>query len=119
MRRIPLAQPRIQRIGASIGTLLAELSERSGGAIITHGQGAKWGGLFAHRDAAARAAASSRFKQKCAEARVLPYFVPVGGFMLTPRYDDDPEALCAAVEAMAQCALATVREMGWGPDELV
>ena len=49
---------------------------------------------------------------RCADARVLPYFVPVGGFMLTPRYDDDPELLGAAVKEMAQAALETTREMG-------
>ena len=36
---------------------------------------------------------------RCAAKRVLPYFVPVGGFMLTPRYDDDPEEFRAALQA--------------------
>ena len=47
---------------------------------------------------------------------MLPYFVPVGGFMLTPRYDDDPELLRAAVGDLAQCCLEVVEEMKW-PDE--
>ena len=50
---------------------------------------------------------------------MLPYFVPIGGFMLTPRYDDDPDALGAAVKDMAQCALETCREMGWAKDALL
>jgi hypothetical protein len=78
-----------------------------------------WGGLFAHADPAARTAANLDFKKRCAEARVLPYFVPVGGFMLTPRYDDDPEILGAAVKDMAQCALESTRAMGWAPSALL
>ena len=39
--------------------------------------------------------------------------MPVGGFMLTPRYDDDPVELAAAVKEMAGCALETVQAMGW------
>ena len=90
---IPSWRPKVQKIGATIGAILSELEEKSGGAIVCHGQGAKWGGIFAHEDAAARQAASVVFKKKCLAKHVLPYFVPVGGFMLTPRYDDDPDAL--------------------------
>lgn len=75
--------------------------------------------MFAHGDPKARTAANLDFKKRCAEARVLPYFVPVGGFMLTPRYDDDPAELGAAVEQMAQCALDTTRQMGWAPSVLL
>ena len=80
---------------------------------------ARWGGLFAHEDAAARLAASEFFKQRCLEKHVLPYFTPGGGFMLTPRYDDEPEALGAAVADLAECALATTREMGWARSKLI
>lgn len=105
-------RPSVRAIGDAIAPIAAELNEASGGAILAHGQGALWGGMFAHADPAARTAANLDFKRRCAEARVLPYFVPVGGFMLTPRYDDDPSELAAAVKDMAQCALETVREMG-------
>ena len=70
---------------------------------MTQGQGALWGGLFAHCDPAERAAATAALKVRCTAAGVLPYFVPVGGFMLTPRYDDDPAELAAAVEDLARC----------------
>ena len=116
---IPSWRPKVQKIGATIGAILSELEEKSGGAIVCHGQGAKWGGIFAHEDAAARQAANVVFKKKCLEKHVLPYFVPVGGFMLTPRYDDDPDALGAAVSDLAECALAATREMGWAKDALI
>ena len=75
--------------------------------------------MFTHSDPRARTAANLDFKKRCAEAKVLPYFVPVGGFMLTPRYDDDPELLGAAIKEMASCALATAREMGWSKSALL
>ena len=111
--------PSVRKIGETIAPIAAELNEASGGAVMAHGMGALWGGLFAHADPAARTAANLDFKKRCAEARVLPYFVPVGGFMLTPRYDDDPEILGAAVKDMAQCALESTRAMGWAPSALL
>jgi len=116
---LPSWRPAVQAIGDAIAPIAAELNEASGGAVMAHGQGALWGGLFAHSDKNARTAANLAFKKRCADARVLPYFVPVGGFMLTPRYDDDPELLAGAVKEMAQCALETTREMGWAPAALL
>ena len=46
----------------------------------------------------------------------FPLSILLGGFMLTPRYDDDPELLRAAVGDLAQCCLEVVEEMKW-PDE--
>jgi len=99
--------------------VLAELNKASKGAVIAHGQGCMWGGIFAHTDAAQRATANLDFKKRCLEKKVLPYFVPVGGFMLTPRYDDEPKAFAAAVKDMADCALETVKAMGWDKKDLV
>uniref|UniRef100_A0A7S2H4L5 Uncharacterized protein n=1 Tax=Haptolina brevifila TaxID=156173 RepID=A0A7S2H4L5_9EUKA len=119
LNTLPKWRPNVQKIGATIGGIVSELQEKSGGAIVCHGQGAKWGGIFAHEDAAARQAANVVFKKRCADKRVLPYFVPVGGFMLTPRYDDDVEELRKAVTDLAECALATTREMKWAPEVLI
>ncbi|EOD08664.1 hypothetical protein EMIHUDRAFT_438290 [Emiliania huxleyi CCMP1516] len=112
-------RPSVRAIEAAVAPIAAELNEASGGAVLAHGQGALWGGLFAHPDPQARTAANLEFKRLCAEARVLPYFVPVGGFMLTPRYDDDPDVYGAAVRDMADCALQAARSMGWAPSALL
>ncbi len=116
---LPTWRPSVRAIDAAISPIVAELNEASGGSVIAHGQGALWGGLFSHSDPKARTAANLDFKSRCVNARVLPYFVPVGGFMLTPRYDDDPEALGAAVKDMADCALQTCRAMGWARSALL
>jgi len=112
-------RPSVRAISDAIAPVVDELNEAAGGAVIAHGQGALWGGMFANKDPAARTAANLNFKQRCLQKRVLPYFVPVGGFMLTPRYDDDPESYAAAVRDMADCALETVKEMGWADDALI
>ena len=88
---IPSWRPSVRAIGDTISPIIEQLNEDAAGSILAHGQGCLWGGLFTHSDPAARTAANLKFKQRCADARVLPYFVPVGGFMLTPRYDDDTE----------------------------
>ena len=116
---LPTYRPHVQALGVVIGDILDDLSERSDGAIITHGQGCKWGGIFAHEDVRACQAANTIFKAKCAEAAVLPYFVPIGGFMLTPHYDDDVNATSAAITDLADAALATAREMNWAPSVLI
>lgn len=111
LEALPSWRESVNAIGDTIAPIAAELNEASGGSMLVHGQGALWGGMFTHNDPRARTAANLDFKKRCAKAKVLPYFVPVGGFMLTPRYDDDPELLGAAIQEMADCALATAREM--------
>ena len=52
---IPTWRSSVNAIGDAIAPIVAELNEASGGAMIAHGQGALWGGLFAHADPQERA----------------------------------------------------------------
>ncbi len=61
-------RPSVRAIEAAVAPIAAELNEASGGAVLAHGQGALWGGLFAHPDPQARTAANLEFKRLCAEA---------------------------------------------------
>lgn len=119
LESLPSWRSSVRAIGATIGPVLAELASAAGGAIKVHGQGCMWGGVFMHPDRNERTRANLDFKARCAAKGVLPYYVPVGGFMLTPRYDDEPEMLGAAVSDMASCALETVRAMGWAEADLI
>ena len=119
LKSLPTWRKSVLAVGAALTPVLAELNKASKGAVIAHGQGCMWGGIFAHTDAAQRATANAHFKKLCGEKKVLPYFVPVGGFMLTPRYDDNPTEFASAVKDMADCALATVKHMGWAAKDLV
>jgi len=119
LNRLTSLRSNVQAVEKAVKPTLDKLRQDSGGRVLTQGQGALWGGLFAHSDLAERTAANVALKKKCAERGVLPYFVPVGGFMLTPRYDDDPALLTSAVEDLAQCCLEVVNEMSWATDDLL
>ena len=119
LNRLTSLRDNVQAVERAVKPTLQKLRQDSGGRVLTQGQGALWGGLFAHSDLAERTAANVALKKKCAERGVLPYFVPVGGFMLTPRYDDDPSLLTSAVEDLAQCCLEVVDEMSWSTDDLL
>ena len=119
LNRLTSLRSNVQAVERAVKPTLDKLRHDSGGRVLTQGQGALWGGLFAHSDLAERTAANVALKKKCAERGVLPYFVPVGGFMLTPRYDDDPALLTSAVEDLAQCCLEVVEEMSWSTDDLL
>jgi len=119
LNRLTSLRTNVQAVEKAVKPTLDKLRHDSGGRVLTQGQGALWGGLFAHSDLAERTAANVALKKKCAERGVLPYFVPVGGFMLTPRYDDDPALLTSAVEDLAQCCLEVVEEMSWSTDDLL
>ena len=47
----------MRAIESEIAPIIAELNKACGGAMIAHGHGALWGGLFAHVDPMARTAA--------------------------------------------------------------
>ena len=116
---LPNWRSSVNEIGDAVAPICAKLNSDADGAIIAHGQGALWGGLFAHSDPAQRTAANLKFKARCIEKGLLPYFIPVGGFMLTPRYDDDVEHLRQGVEAVAAAALETAQEMNWKKEDLL
>ena len=122
LEALPSWRPSIRAIGAAIKPTVDKINDPNGpykGCMTAHGQGAMWGGMFTHSVPKARAKANLDFKKRCLAKGLLPYFVPVGGFMLTPRYDDDAAELGAAVAEMAGCALETIQAMGWQPSELL
>ena len=122
LEALPSWRPSVRAIGAAIKPTVDKINDPNGpykGCMTAHGQGAMWGGMFTHSDPKARAKANLDFKKRCLAKGLLPYFVPVGGFMLTPRYDDDAAELGAAVAEMAGCALETIQAMGWQPSELL
>ena len=78
-------------MGQLFRTHFDKLEEESRGAIKCQGQGLMWGGMWQHPDAGERKKANQVFKLACQREGVWPYFVPVGGFMITPVMDIEPE----------------------------
>ena len=59
-----------------------------------HGMGLMWGALVNKDHEYIQSTGSIKslmdcFKESCQGANVLPYFVPAGGFMVTPLFDVD------------------------------
>ena len=101
--------------------------------MLTQGQGALWGGLFAHSDLAERTAANVALKKKCAERGVLPLLLRARGSASCSRTRDldmttrqHAKASCPAgvdvsvpVEDFGPVLpLEVVDEMSWSTDDL-
>lgn len=76
-----------------------------------HGQGLMWGGQFCDQDPAKRQKALGIFKAQCEKERVAPYYVPVGGWMMTPPMDTKEEDLREALTRIHRAATHTRTEM--------
>lgn len=67
--------------------IMSYLTIMSKGLFICHGQGLMWGGIVSKdgrcRDAAYRRKVVAAFKKHCDDLLVVPYHVPVGGFMVS------------------------------------
>jgi hypothetical protein len=116
LETIPTWQPHMAFLGAHCATLFADIEKASGGRMLCHGQGLMWGGIFRHPDPKVRAEAGKRLKVACAEEKVLPYFVPAGGFMVTPLYDSTEEQLTDILGGRLRRAVEkTCRDLDWEP----
>jgi adenosylmethionine-8-amino-7-oxononanoate aminotransferase len=116
LNTIPLWQPHIAALGMHCAELFADIEQASGGRMVCSGQGLMWGGLFRHPDPKVRADAGVLLKKACAEERVLPYFVPAGGFMVTPLYDSTEEQLTEILGGRLRRAVETTcRDLDWEP----
>jgi len=88
---------RIAKLGEEMERVFRRLEMLSGGMVLCHGQGLLWGGIFQDgNDGSCRSGGRRRrgkmrvlFERYCEEAAILPYFVPVGGFTVTPIVDID------------------------------
>jgi adenosylmethionine-8-amino-7-oxononanoate aminotransferase len=119
LREITNWLPSVQKLGQEMTHIFAYLAKISDGMLICHGQGLMWGGLFSKegrmKDEAYRNRAIQSFRKHCEQYRVLPYFVPAGGLMVSPHFDIDVGTLYEMAEKLEKVILATMEEMGWSP----
>ena len=66
-----------------------------------------------HQDEAVRLRTINCLKKNFDDVGVLPYFVPVGGFMVSPLIDIDVGTLYKVAERMENALIQTVKEVGW------
>ena len=96
--------------------LFPRIEEAGRGTLLTQGQGLMWGGLFSHPDPRERLRARKIFEEECGTTKVVPYFVPAGGFMVTPPLDVPAEAMADAADRLATAAERTATRLGWAAD---
>jgi len=107
----------VKKLGDEMKVILRHLEKVSNGLIETQGQGLMWGALVSrkgiHRDESLRAETISCLKKNLESVGVLPYFVPVGGFMISPVIDIDVGTLYRIGEKLEEALLLTVADVGW------
>jgi hypothetical protein len=85
--------------------------------VMCHGQGLMWGGLFSRagqcKDPMFRAKAVKIFQKHCEHVGILPYFVPCGGFMLSPVLDIDVDTIYKLAAKLEEAVVLTRDEVGW------
>lgn len=112
--------PTVAKLGEEMAHIMAFIMQASEGLISCQGQGLMWGGIITHEgecsDAKFRSNAVQLLKKNCEAAGVIPYFVPVGGFMVSPVLDISVDTLFAIGERLEEAVRNTVQESGWkGP----
>lgn len=117
LNEIPTWLPSITKLGQEMEHIFRYLTKISDGMIVCHGQGLMWGGLFTqtgqNKDASYRNSVIVAFKQSCDEVGVLPYHVPVGGFMVSPVIDIDVGTIYEMGERLEKAIRVTMDKVGW------
>jgi adenosylmethionine-8-amino-7-oxononanoate aminotransferase len=111
---IPTFQETVAKSGAVLGSELAAVEKIAKGKLNSHGHGLMRGMLLDKSVTGdARAKAAAAIKKACLAAGVAPYFVPVGGVMITPPYDVNVDHLVEAGARLREAIGNVAIELGW------
>jgi len=109
--------PNVALLGEELAHIMNYLTKLSEGLFICHGQGLMWGGIITHegqcRDETYRNNVVKAFKKHCDEVCIIPYHVPVGGFMVSPVIDIDVGTIYEIGERLEEVIKRTMKEMDW------
>lgn len=114
---LPLYFNSIKKLGDEMKVIFRHLEKISNGLIYSQGQGLMWGALVSrkgiHKDEVVRDRTIASLKKNLEHFGVVPYFVPVGGFMVSPVIDIDVGTLYTIAERIEKALLATVNDVKW------
>lgn len=117
LKTLPQWFDSIKKCGDEMKVIFRHLEKISNGLIYAQGQGLMWGALVSregmHSDEDTRSRSVDCLKRNFDEVGVLPYFVPVGGFMISPVVDIDVGTLYKIAERIEKALVQTVEEVGW------
>ena len=108
LEQVPAWFDHVADMGHLCEEMFREIEERCGGKIRFHGHGLMWGGQIVSRDADTIARTMSSLRASCASYGVLPYFVPSGGFMVTPPLDTAADDMRSALQKLGQATVEGV-----------
>jgi len=80
--------------------------------LRVQGLGLMWGGLFCEADAGRKAEMIRLFREACKEHQVWPYFIPVGGFMLSPPMDVAEDVWREGLTRLLRCCEQVKSKVG-------
>eukprot|EP00928_Gymnodinium_smaydae_P022135 TRINITY_DN18688_c0_g2_i1.p1 TRINITY_DN18688_c0_g2~~TRINITY_DN18688_c0_g2_i1.p1 ORF type:complete len:472 (-),score=69.37 TRINITY_DN18688_c0_g2_i1:214-1566(-) len=92
----------IAKMSKLLETSLRDLERETDGFVRCFGQGLMWGAMFAGT-VEDRVEAMNELKSHCFSVGVWPYFVPIGGFQITPVLDVTEKDLKMGLERLAEC----------------
>ena len=117
LKEFVLWLPSVAHLGEELGHIMRYLTQMSQGMFVCHGQGLMWGGMVTHAGQNANKAFRGRvvqaFKRHCEDICIVPYFVPVGGFMVSPVIDIDVATIYEIGERLEEAIKRTMEEVGW------
>lgn len=117
LKELPKWFDSIAKLGDEMKFICSYLSKVSGGMLQMQGQGLMWGAILSrdgkNSDESIRTETLSILKRHCRSVGILPYFVPVGGFMISPVVDIDIASLYQMGERLEEAIKRTMAETGW------
>lgn len=117
LKEIPTWLPSISKLGSEMEHIFRYINKISDGMVVCQGQGLMWGGLVTRKgqnsDPAFRSKVVNTFKESCEKYGILPYFVPVGGFMVSPVIDIDVGTIYQIGELLEKAITMTKMAVGW------
>ena len=117
LNEMPMWLPSLAKVGEEMELIFHHLNNVADGLIVCNGQGLMWGGLFSEKGQCAdkeyRDKCVAAFKRHCEDVGVLPYHVPVGGFMVSPVMDVDIASIYTIGDLLETVIRRTKAEVGW------
>jgi adenosylmethionine-8-amino-7-oxononanoate aminotransferase len=123
LNELPTWFASITKLGKEMEHIFRYLNKISEGLVSCNGQGLMWGGVFSREgqcaDDAFRQNVICTFKEQCNAHGLVPYFVPVGGFMMSPVFDIDVGTIYEIGQRFEQVLTSVMTQVGWqGPPQL-
>ena len=114
LKELPKWTDHINRLEHVLSAGMKSFQDNSNGLFISRGHGMMWGSIMdSDIDAEIRQRALNILKSRCKYHGVWPYFIPVGGVMVTPLLDASESDLNDAMSRLSQCAHDTAREISF------